>query len=360
VVTGDDRQIRKLGDFDYAIADWLTEELWIQSRPKAGARVVTRSLDLDKLRITTERTELTGTETTVVDGVVMTVFNVKTEIPEDRITITGTVDQNGQLLSMQMPGFVELRREPENLAKDITFSADLFWHSVVRVDKPLGDPQKVVALEVELLGGKDWGISSGPCQAVDRDPSGNKITLRLGRKYGKPVRATEEEIRENLAESVLYPIAHPRVKETAQKATANAKTPREKVEQLIAFVGELVEDDYFAEPLTVLDILNRKRGDCSEHALLFTTLARSVGIPAREVSGLVSMGEESNALGGHQWCEVVLEGSWVPVDPTFEELDINATHISFGAHAGEQIQLMSKLKGTSLKVLKVVTAEGNP
>jgi transglutaminase-like putative cysteine protease len=61
--------------------------------------------------------------------------------------------------------------------------------------------------------------------------------------------------------------------------------------------------------------------------MLFTTLARALSIPAREVSGLAYMGDEVRAFGGHAWCEVVLEGRWVPVDPTWGETSLSATHI---------------------------------
>jgi hypothetical protein len=51
-------------------------------------------------------------------------------------------------------------------------------------------------------------------------------------------------------------------------------------------------------------------------------------IPAREAIGLLYVGDEQKAFGGHAWNEVVLKGCWVPVDASCGESEINATHIS--------------------------------
>ena len=66
----------------------------------------------------------------------------------------------------------------------------------------------------------------------------------------------------------------------------------------------------FASPETVteafpiFEIIETKKGDCSEHAHLFTTIARSFGFPARTVSGY-AYGE--GTYGAHAWNEVLIE-----------------------------------------------------
>ena len=79
---------------------------------------------------------------------------------------------------------------------------------------------------------------------------------------------------------------------------------------------------------TIHDLIESKQGDCKSYALLFTTLARASGVPAREVSGLLYCGDDVKAFGGHAWNEVILNGVWVPVDASLNETEINATHIS--------------------------------
>ena len=92
-------------------------------------------------------------------------------------------------------------------------------------------------------------------------------------------------------------------------------------------------------------------------ALLLTTLARAVGIPAREVTGLVYMGDEVQAFGGHAWSEVVLDGRWQPVDPAWRETEVNATHIRFGVGRSQAGKMLSIIGGVSFKLRELEREE---
>ena len=67
---------------------------------------------------------------------------------------------------------------------------------------------------------------------------------------------------------------------------------------------------------TVYDIIEQNSCDCSEHAMLFNILARSIGIPSRRVTGY-AYDPQSQSFGWHDWNEVVVDGYWLPVDPTW-------------------------------------------
>lgn len=62
-------------------------------------------------------------------------------------------------------------------------------------------------------------------------------------------------------------------------------------------------------------VLGCGHGDCGQVTLLFMTLCRCKGIPARWQSGLMMHPGSKNL---HDWCEVYFEGcGWVPVDQSF-------------------------------------------
>jgi len=62
-------------------------------------------------------------------------------------------------------------------------------------------------------------------------------------------------------------------------------------------------------------VLKNAHGDCGMKTLLFMTLVRSQGIPAKWQSGWMLHPREVNL---HDWCEVYFEGvGWVPVDQSF-------------------------------------------
>lgn len=65
--------------------------------------------------------------------------------------------------------------------------------------------------------------------------------------------------------------------------------------------------------------VNRKHGDCGIKTLLFMTLCRYNGIPAKWQSGWMLHPGEVNL---HDWCEIYLEGyGWIPVDQSFGMVD---------------------------------------
>ena len=67
-------------------------------------------------------------------------------------------------------------------------------------------------------------------------------------------------------------------------------------------------------------VSKRREGDCTEHAVLATALARANGVPSRIVLGLL-VAFEGGALRafGHAWAEAHVQGSWQIADATQPE-----------------------------------------
>jgi tetratricopeptide (TPR) repeat protein len=72
-----------------------------------------------------------------------------------------------------------------------------------------------------------------------------------------------------------------------------------------------------------VETLATREADCSEFSALFIAMARSLGLPARMVSGLAYSG---SSFGGHAWVEV-WAGRWIELDPTWGTSFVDATHI---------------------------------
>lgn len=82
--------------------------------------------------------------------------------------------------------------------------------------------------------------------------------------------------------------------------------------------------------------LENKEGVCDELTILFISMSRSVGIPARYVSGIAYTNyQDANTFGPHAWAEVYFpDYGWVPVDVTYREFGyIDATHVKFSDSA---------------------------
>jgi transglutaminase-like putative cysteine protease len=82
-------------------------------------------------------------------------------------------------------------------------------------------------------------------------------------------------------------------------------------------------------------VLKYRHGDCGMQTLLFMTMARYAGVPAKWQSGWMIYPVELNL---HDWCEVYFECiGWVPVDPSFGRLDVpdeTVRNFYFGGYDG--------------------------
>ncbi|MBI4447951.1 transglutaminase domain-containing protein [Candidatus Woesearchaeota archaeon] len=77
-------------------------------------------------------------------------------------------------------------------------------------------------------------------------------------------------------------------------------------------------------------VFENRQGVCDELTNLYLAMLRSLGIPARFVSGQV-YSNVINGFGAHGWAEVFFPGyGWVPVDVTFGQFGwIDPSHITF-------------------------------
>jgi len=129
--------------------------------------------------------------------------------------------------------------------------------------------------------------------------------------------------------------ANRQIKDIAASITQNATTPFEKVALLAIYVHNHVTytDSMVGQEKDALWVLQNQQGVCVEYATLFVAMARSIGIPARYVTGYVYSDRFETWLG-HAWSEAYV-GDWVPVDPTwFEVGSLDALHIE-AAHYNE-------------------------
>lgn len=77
---------------------------------------------------------------------------------------------------------------------------------------------------------------------------------------------------------------------------------------------------------SALEVLEKRRGDCNEHTVLFTALARAVGLPTKIAIGLV-WSDELDGFYYHAWPEVFVAGRWHKMDPTLGQETADATHL---------------------------------
>ena len=98
-----------------------------------------------------------------------------------------------------------------------------------------------------------------------------------------------------------------------------------------------------------LSTLRSKVGDCNEHAALFAALSRSLSIPTRVVAGVTY---HEGMFYYHAWNEVCLNGEWISLDTTKNQLPADLTHIKFvQGETNEQIKIGALLGRLKIEVL---------
>jgi hypothetical protein len=131
-----------------------------------------------------------------------------------------------------------------------------------------------------------------------------------------PLPIRQPDLAPYLAESRYLKPRDPKLAETARRIVPSKATALEAARALSAWVATTVKPELFAETLTGPEVLECKRGKCAEYAILFASMARSVGLPTRIVLGQRLLGTR---WAGHMWNEVYV-GRWLTVDASVNEV----------------------------------------
>ncbi len=332
---------------------------WLLSRPNSGAKFssVTTSLgeenrDTDvKFDYLSRRVMVWGGLPTVVHKVRMNMSgaNFDTEIKSDGTPITG-----------RMAGVFEIRAEDEKIARQWNGKGvDMLAASSIKVDQRLGAPQQVQALTLQVEGLGDFQLPQSHRQRLQKD--GTRTLLKMvadspGTRV-EPLSATQRP-RYLRATSTLQS-DDAQMKKLARQIVGNETNSLRKAEKLQSWVYRNLRKTMASNASTSLAVLHNRAGDCTEHSLLFITLARAAGVPAREVGGLMYVDGgwlSAGIFGWHAWAEIHDGKRWVSIDPTWNEVFVDATHIKF-SEGSDDMAWINVLGNVKLSVVDFKTRD---
>lgn len=157
---------------------------------------------------------------------------------------------------------------------------------------------------------------------------------------------------ESLASDPLIPATHPTILTEANRIVGDAEGIWPRALRLYDWVYENIEKTPVPTIPSALDVLQTREGDCNEHTVLFTALARAIGIPTRIAVGVV-WSEELEAFYYHAWPEVFVN-EWIPMDPTLGQPVADATHIKMlEGDIQRWPKLIAFLGRTTIEILEV-------
>ena len=203
----------------------------------------------------------------------------------------------------------------------------IYDFSLVRVDPPIRDLAKLTGLTIEISGWSDaLPLLQEGGQSVKKSGEG-RIVVKTGSAVPLHPASSAAEIKETyLKPAEKIESNAPEIAAKAKELAKGKVDAREISRTLAAWTADWLKDS-IDDGGGARDSLTLRSGNCQTHARLYTALARAAGIPTRFVSGLVY--QEGKGFLYHSWTESLLGGAWVAVDPTYNQLPADPTHIKF-------------------------------
>ncbi|NIA13765.1 MAG: hypothetical protein GWP08_06755 [Nitrospiraceae bacterium] len=230
-----------------------------------------------------------------------------------------------------------------------------FNEEVIRVETPFGFSLRKISPN-EALRPLGQGMSTGLVELAAVHPTGKdvfrgarRMSLRfggVGEDHLPPTDATQtadsglytitmaEEpagagagppAGEYLQGDGLVQVGHARIVERAAEIVGKETDPWLKAQRVYGWVfNNITKVPVFSIP-SAIEVLESGEGDCNEHTILFTALARAAGVPTRIAIGVV-WSDELDGFYYHAWPEVLI-GEWIWMDPTLGQPIADATHI---------------------------------
>lgn len=288
-------------------------------------------------------------------------YRVESELSGQRSTMWIN-DRAEPVLERAWRGLLFSTLETERQAKGYLARASvnkrdvLVEFSRVRANVPLPEPRGVSTMQVVLRElPESFVVPSDSWQRCASEPDGTRCSIQRADASGT-VGGTAEPgavLESYLTPSVTVESADPGAQATARGIVGDAPEPIARIRRLVGWIQENV-DQAPVDVFSSSDVLRGRKAECQGLTWLYAAFARGLGIPTRVVNGLV-YSKELDGFLYHAWAESHVGSGWLPVDPTFGQVGVDATHIKLieGDRLADLLPLTDIVGRIQLKILSV-------
>ncbi len=281
---------------------------------------------------------------------------------------TSWVTPAGEVLKERSPLGWELRRHTRHevmreMAAASTTAPDLLTATAVPVNREIPAPERLIRVTLLIQGvtadqfaiARPWQRVLPPetlANAHHAAPDGSWCVVELRRPTigASLTTAPEGPPRRYTQPSYLVQSDDPRIRAQAAQIVGTTTDPLGQAFLLNQWVYASLNKQLSIGLPSAVDVLSVRSGDCHEHTVLFTALARSLGVPTRMVAGLVYQG---GRFYYHAWPEIWVH-DWIPTDPTLGQPVADATHLAIAEAEDEQLTVLGHFVGqVGIEVLDV-------
>ena len=333
-----------------SLADAVKYAKWMEGSPQIGDTLTFSAFEPLYGKEIGGSSQIAGVEWRVLDGVRTKVYKIKQTVDAMPLDTISYVTEHGDTLEDQVADMLTMRLEPEEVAKDVDYSNDVIVSNAAMVDKPIADARTRKSLRLTIHGPlSEEHFFNDERQYIQAEGSaftflGMRMTLDGFKTATIPV--TEPSVQEFIQPTPFIQSGEKRLINKAKEILGGEKDAWKAVNTLCHWVHGNMHTTFSARLTNAMEVLESLQGDCTEHSILFIGLARAAGIPAREVAGLIYVGDEPGFYF-HQWASVWV-GKWIDIDPTFDQPLVDVTHIKLAEgdlfKQAKLIPLIGKLK----------------
>ena len=345
-------------------------------RPKPGTRVKGKAFSSDTQTLIDMELTVGEKELTVVGGKSVVAYKIQTR---GTVPSLAYVDERGELLLARVALGIEIRRMPRELALAVGGKAlDLAEaigvrptgislersartsqsavYELGRVTRPL-PPNDSVQRSEELK-----------APAAEKNVSSEKTLLVTVTTQLLPTEPTvpvfvrpdvaPERLRPFLKASEYVPCDDPSFVALARQVIGSATDASKVAALLAAHTHKTIRPDpSIAAVRTARDIRKDPRGVCRDYTTYFATLARAVGLPTKQCTGLAYA---NGMFLYHAWPEVWVgtdnkgDDRWVALEPTWGAPYADATHLKLTeGEINDVLNIAADMENYTIKVVEV-------
>ena len=340
-------------DNDKQLSDWL------DSSPKPGDKFDYKESDFSGGEFNEQISHykyIAKTEMTL-KGVPTTIHSVEQSDDRNDDVTEFDCDSKGRIIRGSI-GPIQVRMEEESTARKLNAQVeDWLKLSAVPTNVRMGDPTKLKQVLLRISGIK-YNVPNSHRQIQTADGKGGRTTLVLLRDFKSPDKEVlnKEQLKKYLKATSEIQSDNAKIKTFAQRIVEGQTDPIKKAELLQKAIYLLLEKNANRNSTTALEVLECRAGDCTEHALLFNTLARAAGIPSREVTGLMYTQAPKPVFYWHAWNEIYDGERWISVDATWDEVFVDAGHLKIENDEENSLKLLNSLGNMKIEILSFQTA----
>jgi hypothetical protein len=269
------------------------------------------------------------------------------------ITTRAWISREDEIVRAETPiGLIIKKIDPQRAASPLKadITADIIRTVAI---KPKGPAPDINAALLRLrITGVDETLMPPEDMRQRRETEGD-IWVITRQRPGEDMRVepiSAEDMEACLGSDMFIQALHPRIQKMAGEIVGETENTWDMAVRIHDWVYENIAKENVLSVPSALAVLEERRGDCNEHAVLFAALARAAGIPTRIAIGL-AWSETLESFGYHAWPEVYV-GQWIAMDPTFGERTVSPAHIKlFTGGIDQWSRLMAYIGTLKLEIL---------